>query len=150
MSKTSIYNTWSQGKIDIFIAKHNVGSMGTLDENGYPHVLPMWHTFFEGMIHISFRIPKKKHSNLLANPKMSYTVEEGDSFDNYRGVLVQGDAEVVEDPELLERYYIAWAYRHFGSDDDPYCQRIKSAKRSVIRLRPVHVFTWDNRLLALL
>lgn len=121
--------------------------MGTVDDNGFPHVLPMWHTLFEDMVYISFRVPKKKYANLKRNPKMSYTVDAGEEFGSYHGVMLQGEAEFVEDVELLNRYYIAWAYRHFGSDTDPYCRRVTGEPRSVIRLHPVHVFTWDHRVL---
>lgn len=140
-----MFNTWNPQEIETFLARHSVGAMGTIDDNGYPHVLPMWHTVFDGQIYISFRVPKKKHENLVRNPKMSYTVDAGDDFATYHGVMIQGDAEFVDDPELLERYYVAWAYRHFGSDRDPYYRKVTAGKRSVIRLDPVHVFTWDHR-----
>jgi PPOX class probable F420-dependent enzyme len=148
VSKPEIFNTWSKNDIDLFLSRHRVGSMGTIDQDGFPHVLPMWYTYIEGFIYISFRIPKKKYANLRKNPKMSFTVDAGEEFSSYHGVMIQGNAEFVDDPEFLERYYLAWTYRHFGSDADPYCKQITGAPRCVIRLVPEHIVTWDHRLMA--
>ena len=145
MGRKKQFNSWTDDEIKKFIGKATGGSMGTIDEFGFPHVLPMWHTFFEGLIYISFRIPKKKYTNLLANKKMSYTVEGGDDFNSYHGVMIQGDAEFVDDEEVLSRFNLAWTYRHFGSDADPYLNKIKHKERAVIRLLPTKTFTWDNR-----
>jgi nitroimidazol reductase NimA-like FMN-containing flavoprotein (pyridoxamine 5'-phosphate oxidase superfamily) len=143
-------NTVDMEKINLFLARHRVGHMGTVDEHGYPHVMPMWHTVFEGLLYISYRaLGKKKHANLLGNPKMSYTVDAGDDVDSYRGVLIQGDAEFVVDVDTLRRYQIAWTDRHFGNDDDPYYRKLTSVDRMVIRLIPVNVVTWGKQSLVL-
>ena len=143
MSDPSIYKTWSEEETHLFLGKHRVGRMGTIDEGGFPHVIPMWHVLFEGMLYISTSSPRKKITNLLNNPNMSYTVDEGEEFNEYRGVLIQGRAEFVEDPELLRRYNIAWTYRHFGTEAHPYYQTLTQRKRRVWRLEPVRVLTWD-------
>lgn len=139
-------DTVNMDEINVFLARHRLGRMGTIDEHGYPHVMPMWHTVFESQLYISYRaMGKKKNANLLRNPKMSYTVDAGDDVNSYRGVMIQGDAEFVDDSDTLSRYLIAWTYRHFGSDADPYHRTLTSVDRTVIRLNPVNIVTWGER-----
>ena len=122
-------NTFDMEAINVFLARHRVGRMGTVDEHGYPHVMPMWHTVFEGQLYISYRaLGKKKHANLLRNPKMSYTVDAGDDV-----------------ADTLRRYQLAWTYRHFGSDDDPYYRTLTSVERTVVRLIPINIVTWGDQ-----
>ncbi len=141
------FNTWSEEEVELFLAEHQLGQMGTIDDRGYPHVLPMWHTVFEHRLFISFRTAgKKKLANLKRNPKMSYTVDAGDNVNNYCGVMLQGEAEFITDPGLLARYHDAWLYRHFSSPLHPYYRMLTSVDRTVIRLNPVKVVSWDQRL----
>ena len=141
------FNTWNEEEVELFLAEHQLGQMGTIDDRGYPHVLPMWHTVFEHRLFISFRTAgKKKLANLKRNPKMSYTVDAGDNVNNYCGVMVQGEAEFITEPGLLARYHDAWLYRHFSSPLHPYYRMLTSVDRTVIRLNPVKVVSWDHRL----
>jgi PPOX class probable F420-dependent enzyme len=142
---TADSDRWNDGEIERFLAEQRVGRMGTIDAHGYPHVVPMWHTVVDGLLYISFRTAgKQKLTNLRRNPRMSYTVDAGGDVSEYRGVLLRGDAEVVEDPGLLARYHEAWLYRHFGTPRHPYYQVLTSVERTVIQLEPKHVVTWGQ------
>ncbi len=145
MRDPRIYNTWSQEEIQLFLAQHRIGRLGTIDEKGFPHVVPMWYVLLNGCVFFSTRVPRKKIGNLRRNPKISFTVDAGERFDDYHGVLIQGDAEVVEDPEITQRFNIASAHRHCGSEEHPYVRLIQSHKARIVRLSPVKVLTWDYR-----
>ncbi len=144
MRNQRIYNTWSEEEIHLYLAEHTVGRLGTIDEEGFPHVVPMWYILLNGLIHFSTRIPRKKIGNLRKNPRISFTVDSGERFDDYRGVLIQGRADIVEDAEVLRNYNIAFAHRHCGSEDHPYVRLLNERKR-VVSVVPAHVLTWDYR-----
>ncbi|MFQ5915701.1 MAG: pyridoxamine 5'-phosphate oxidase family protein [Nitrospinota bacterium] len=145
MRDPRIYNTWSEDEIQLYLTEHHIGRLGTIDENGFPHVVPMWYVLLDGLLYFSTRVPRKKIGNLRKNPNISFTVDSGESFGDYRGVLVQGRAEIVEDPEIHHRYNIAFAHRHLGSEDHPYARLLSTHKRRIFRLAVVHLLTWDYR-----
>lgn len=144
MSDKKIYNTWSEEEIHIYLSEHTTGHLGTIDEEGFPHVVPMWYILFQGNVHFSTRIPRKKIGNLRKNPRISFTVDSGERFDEYHGVLIQGQASIVEDPEIISYYNIAFAHRHLGSEDHPYVSSLNTRKR-VVSIIPAQVLTWDYR-----
>jgi nitroimidazol reductase NimA-like FMN-containing flavoprotein (pyridoxamine 5'-phosphate oxidase superfamily) len=145
MRDPQIYNTWTEEQIQLYLADHRIGRLGTIDEEGFPHVVPMWYVLFEGLIYFSTRVPRKKIGNLRNNPNISFTVDSGERLDDYQGVLIQGRAEIIEDPEVLRRYNIAFAHRHCGSEEHPYARLLSAHKVRIVRLAPVHVLTWDYR-----
>ena len=142
MNEKKVYNTWSEEEIHIYLSEHTIGHLGTIDEGGFPHVVPMWYVLLQGHIHFSTRIPRKKIGNLRKNPLISFTVDSGEKFDEYRGALIQGKANIVEDPEVIGRYNIAFAHRHLGSEDHPYVNLLNKRKR-VVSVIPTEVSTWD-------
>ncbi len=145
MRDPQIYNTWSEEEIRVFLAEQTTGRLGTIDEDGFPHVVPMWYVVLNGRVYFSTRVPRKKIGNIRNNPQISFTVDAGGRFDDYHGVLIQGQAEIVEDPELLRHYHIAFAHRHCGSEEHPYARLLSAHKVRVVRLDPVKVLTWDYR-----
>ena len=143
MRDSLVYNTWSEEEIQVFLAERTTGRLGTIDPDGFPHVVPMWYVLLKGRVHFSTRVPRKKIGNIRDNPQISFTVDSGERFDEYQGILIQGRAEVVEDPDVLRTYQIAFAHRHCGSEDHPYVRILSAGKTRVVRLDPVNVYTWD-------
>ena len=102
----------------------------------------------KGRVHFSTRVPRKKIENIRKHPQISFTVNSGKGIDDYHGVLIQGNAEIIEVPETIDRYMIAFAHRHLGSEEHPYFRLLTSGKVCVVCLNPAKGMTWDYRQMA--
>jgi PPOX class probable F420-dependent enzyme len=120
----------------------------SLGRDGYPHAVPMWFMVdADGAIRMTTYGRSQKALNLRRNPKTALLVESGERYDELKGVLVRGTAEVLEDPELCLQTLIAIHRKHLGAvaDGVEEVMRAQARKRVVIRITPVRVSSWDHR-----
>jgi hypothetical protein len=86
---------------------------------------------------------------LRRDPNVSVMVEAGDTYDQLRGVAIEGTAHLIEDTEDPE--YWAAAVSVFERYNGPYNDEMKPFveimmnKRIVVRVDPDRVRSWDHR-----
>ena len=117
--------------------------------SGYPHQVAMWYALMDGKIHFTSYAKAQKVLNLQRNPKISCMLEKGDTYGELRGLVIEGDAEIIDDPETVFQVLKASSANHAAGNpmhDSPDEQKRKVAsKRVVIKVNPVNVFSWDHR-----
>jgi len=136
-----------------FIERSRTATMATVLPDGRPHLVAMWYAVVDGEIWFETKAKSQKAVNLRRNPRASFLVQDGDTYDSLRGVVVQGEVDLVDDtPDVLEignalhaRYGSA-----YGDDPDAYRAVIvqQAPKRVGILLPMQHVFSWDFRKLS--
>jgi len=95
----------------------------------------------------------QKAVNLRRDPTISCSVEAGDSYDQLRGVAIEGSAVIVDDPSD-ERYWAA-AVSIFERYQGPYSEELRPFleqmmnKRIVVAIAPARVRSWDHRKLGI-
>ncbi|MBI2486721.1 MAG: pyridoxamine 5'-phosphate oxidase family protein [Deltaproteobacteria bacterium] len=120
--------------------------MATVDEDGMPHVVPMWYVILDGDIYIETTGTTKKVRNVESNKKTPLIVDAGDSVYDYRGVMIQGRMELVEDKALFKRFREAYAQRYFGSDEHPGYKLLTGIpNRVLLKFIPEKSASWDYR-----
>jgi PPOX class probable F420-dependent enzyme len=126
-------------------------SLASLNADGTIHMVAMWYGFLEGAIAFETKAKSQKVQNLRRNPTITCMVEDGDTYNELRGVQIAGNAEIVDDPERMFALGVSMFERHVG----PYTDAMQSAveamlhKRVVIKVDPVRVASWDHRKLGL-
>lgn len=75
----------------------------TLDEDGFPHSVPMGYFPFEGKLYLGCRRATRKVRNLLRDPRVSLYVDNGRAEKPHLVVSIQGTARLVESGAELER-----------------------------------------------
>jgi PPOX class probable F420-dependent enzyme len=126
-------------------------SLCTINHDGSIHAVAMWYGFLEGAVAFETKAKAQKVLNLRRDPRITVLVEDGDYYEELRGVELVGTAEIVEDPErmwvlgvdLFERYYGAYT-----DDLKPFVETMLH-KRVVIKVNVTRVVTWDHRKLGL-
>ena len=91
-------------------------TMCTLNHDGSIHAVAMWYGFLDGSIAIETKAKAQKAINLARDPRITCMFEDGDYYEELRGVELVGRAEIVDDPDkmfelgvdLFERYYGAY------------------------------------------
>ena len=91
----------SQDEIDAFLAERHSMTMSTIAADGSIHSIAMWYGFLEGAVAIESKAKAQKVVNLRRNPTMTMLVEDGDTYEELRGVTLIGKGEVVEEPDRI-------------------------------------------------
>jgi PPOX class probable F420-dependent enzyme len=141
----------SDAEITEFVASSRAGTLATLGPDGQPHLTAMWYGVVDGEIWFETKAKSQKAVNILRDPRISFLLEDGMTYDTLRGVSFEGTAEIVDDPELIFRVGVSVWERYNG----PYTEELRSSvdmmmhKRVGVRLRVKRTRSWDHRRLGL-
>jgi len=138
----------TQEEIDEFLQGWHTMSCATMNHDGTIHLVAMWYGFLEGCPALETKAKSQKVQNLRRNPQITCLVEEGDAYNELRGVEMVGHAEIVEDPDRIFQMGISVVERTSGQQ---YTEEMRPAVEMMIHKRvgiKIHVdkyASWDHR-----
>ena len=141
----------SQDEIEDLVASSRSGTLATVGASGQPHLIAMWYGVVDGEIWFETKAKSQKGVNLRRDPRITFLLEDGDTYDTLRGVSFEGTAEIIDDPEAIFRVGVSVWERYTG----PYTEEAKPAvdmmmnKRIAIRLVVKRTRSWDHRRLGM-
>lgn len=141
----------SEAEIADFVARSRTGTMATVGPDGQPHLVAMWYGVVDGDIWVETKVKSQKVVNLKRNPRVSFMIEDGMTYDSLRGVAFEGVAEIHDDPDTIFAVGVSVWERYNG----PYSDDLKPAvdmmmnKRVAVRIRAHRVRSWDHHKLGL-
>lgn len=141
----------TEAEIGDLLERSRTATIATVAASGAPHLVAMWYAVIDGDLWIETKAKSQKVVNLRRNPVMSASIEAGQSYDQLRGVTIEGTAEIVEDEATVRAVCEQVYERYFG----PYSEELKPAidemmkKRVAVRLRGGRVRSWDHRKLGM-
>ena len=141
----------SQDEIEEFVATSRSGTLATVGASGQPHLTAMWYGVVDGEIWFETKAKSQKAVNLRRDPRITFLLEDGDTYDTLRGVSFEGTAEIIDDPEAIFRVGVSVWERYTG----PYTEEAKPAvdmmmnKRIAVRLVVKRIRSWDHRKLGM-
>lgn len=122
--------------------------VASVGPGGYPHLVAMWYVMIDGLIHFTTFTKSQKILNLKRDAKITCMLEDGRAYAELRGLVIEGEAEVIDDDvELSMRVIGLTGAKYSGTplDAGPDEQRRKAAsKRATVRIRPRRVYSWDH------
>jgi PPOX class probable F420-dependent enzyme len=141
----------SQDEIEDFVASSRGGAVATVGADGQPHLTAMWYGVVDGEIWFETKAKSQKAVNLRRDPRITFLLEDGDTYDTLRGVSFEGTAEIVEDPEAIFRLGVSVWERYTGpyTDDAKPAVEMMMNKRIAIRLVVKRTRSWDHRKLGM-
>jgi PPOX class probable F420-dependent enzyme len=125
----------------------------SIDRSGSPHPMPMWFGVEDdGSVVMTTFTKSQKIKNLERDPRVSLLVESGTVYNELRGVVIYGKAELVREQEgVLDILAKVTAKSAGGAGDAPDPGTLRKAlmatvpKRTGIRIRPDKIVSWDHR-----
>ncbi len=141
----------SDAEVDAFLSSRRSSTVGTLGPSGQIHLVGMWFAWFDGHLWFETKPKSQKVVNLRRDPRMSFLVEAGQTYDVLRGVAIEGEGVVIDDAELLERVCLDMFERYHGPytpDLRPFLD-LMMHNRVVLRLDITRTRSWDHRKLGL-
>ena len=120
----------------------------SIGRDGWPHAVPMWFVVGDdGAIYMTTYGRSQKAVNLRRNPKVALLVESGIAYDELKGVLLRGRADVLDDLELCTTILSKVHAKHTGglAEGVEDLMRAQARKRVVLKVTPERVASWDHR-----
>lgn len=134
-----------------YIAQAKTIILCTHGPNGYPHAVAMWFAADEDeTVWMTTYRKSQKAVNIRRNPKVALHVESGTVYDQLKGVLIRGDAEVIDDPEVVFGVLRRVNGKMLGSFPEGIDEvmRDQARKRVAIKVTPRRISSWDHAKLA--
>ena len=82
---------------DKFLKEQKILHLATIDQNGFPHIVPVWYKYTSGKFYIGTNTRTKKAKNLKKKKRVSFCVDSGIRSPNIFGVMGNGSARLILD-----------------------------------------------------
>jgi PPOX class probable F420-dependent enzyme len=138
-------------EVDAFIHERRPMTLCSINHDGSIHAVAMWYGFLEGCVAVETKAKSQKAVNLRRDPRITCLFEDGDRYEELRGVELVGRAEIVEDPERMWRLGVDVFERYYGPFSDDMAPFVEAMlhKRVVVKVHVQRVVSWDHRKLGL-
>jgi PPOX class probable F420-dependent enzyme len=130
---------------DAFLSEPHKAALATNDKDGFPHVVAMGYRYKDGIIYMTSYGKAQKVLNVRRNPKVGVMVETGNLYSEYRGVMIRGNCEVIEDPQVVrETMGLVGRSETARTAAIPSGAASSAPKRVVLKITPEKIATWDH------
>ena len=145
--------TMTEAEVLEFLETGHTLQVATVGADGYPHVAPMWYAMEDGRVAFRSFTKSQKIVNLIRNPKLTVLVETGEAYDELRGVMIKGDAKLIDDRDFVLSMYgkLAAKYEMIGGERRELTnEELETAfgrfaeKNTAVIIDPHRVITWDH------
>ena len=138
----------SDDEIWTFIDSRKSLQVATLNRDGSPHLTTLWFGILDGDIVFETFTKSQKIVNLKRDPRIAVLVEDGENYNELRGVSINGKAELQDDPAVVFRYALAVTRRNNrGLSDEQHqaAAKMMSQKRTAVIVKAKRIVSWDHR-----
>ena len=129
-------------ELEAFVTAHRTVRVATADRRGRPHVVPLWYVWLEGAMFMNSTLGNVTVRRLEANPRVAALVDDGEMYDELRGVLLHGGVARADGDPRLSTVAELWSRKYLDGDPVPF-DRWRG--RVWLRLDPERVTSWDFR-----
>ena len=114
---------------------------------GFPHLVAMWYVVIDGKIHFTTFGKSQKILNLRRDPKISCMLESGKGYAELKGLVIEGEAELLEDTPFTAKVMGLVGAKYNGipvPTETPEAAFKVASKRVVVKINPVDIYSWDH------
>lgn len=125
--------------------------MATVGPGGLPHLVAMWYAVIDGQLWFETKGRSQKAVNLGRDDRITVLIESGHTYDELKGMSLEGRATIVDDPDALWAVGVSVWERYTG----PYSEELRPFvelmlnKRVAVRVDVDRTRSWDHAKLGL-
>ncbi len=139
-------------EIDAFLQGRRTMNCATINHDGTIHLVAMWYGFLEGCPALETKTKSQKVQNLRRSDQITALIEDGQSYDELRGVELVGRGEIIDDPDRMFELGISVFERYQGLEYNeemrPLVEQMLN-KRVVVKIHVDRYVSWDHSKLGL-
>jgi PPOX class probable F420-dependent enzyme len=138
----------SSAEREAFLAEQRVVTCATNGIDGWPHLMPLWYLVRGGDIWSWTYAKSQKVRNLERDPRATLQVEDGERYEELRGVMIEAQTVIHRDLDEVTEFGAALFERY--TDGAPGADmtdlvRAQAAKRVALQFVPGRTASWDHR-----
>ena len=127
---------------DAFLARAWTARVATVGPEGEPHVIPLWFVWRDGTLFVNTTRGNRTVRNAERDPRAAATIDDGDRYDELRGVVLSGALRDATGDPLLPEVTDAFGAKYFGGNR-PHFEGWRN--RFFLSLAPHRISSWDFR-----
>jgi PPOX class probable F420-dependent enzyme len=135
-------------EMEKFIEERKSLQVATIGKDGTPHLTTLWFAVVEGEIVFETFTKSQKIVNLQRDPRIAVLLEDGTTYNELRGVSINGRAELHTDPKEVHPYALAVMRRNqpeIPEDQLDNVAKVMASKRTAVVVKPEKIVSWDHR-----
>jgi len=127
-----------------FLQEGHKAALATLDKDGFPHVVAMGFLAKDGAIYMTSCAKAQKVVNIKRNPKVGLMIETGKNYGDFRGLMIRGRCDIIEDSALVREVIQELQVKQSGKTETPREAVSSAPKRVILKITPEKVASWDH------
>jgi PPOX class probable F420-dependent enzyme len=131
-----------------FIETQKTVQVATIGKDGAPHVMPLWFAIDDGRIVLETFTKSQKVVNLERDDRITVLLEDGEEYNQLRGVSITGRARLVKDHDEVHRLHLAVLVRNQPGVPVDVLEKATASmvsKKTAIVIEPERMVSWDHR-----
>jgi PPOX class probable F420-dependent enzyme len=139
--------TMTAAEIAAFLDEQRVVVCATNGPRGWPHLVPLWYLVRGGEVWAWTYAKSQKVRNLERDPRATLQIEDGQGYEELRGVMVEARTEIHRDVEVVTELGVGLLGRYTGAAGDELLEGVRrqAGKRVAMRFVPERTASWDHR-----
>lgn len=137
----------SEQEIWKFIESQKTIQVATINKDGSPHVMPLWFAIDDGRVVLETFTKSQKVVNLERDDRISVLFEDGDAYNDLKGVSIRGRAQLVHEQAEVHRLHMAVLVRNQPEVPVDLLEKATASmvgKKTAIVIEPERFITWDH------
>jgi len=131
-----------------FVEEQKSLQVGTINSDGSIHLSTLWFAVVDDLIVFETYTSSQKVVNLERDPRITVLLEDGLEYNNLRGVMIKGVANLVSEPTEVKEIAREVIKRNQPEIPDEMLDDAAASlavKRTVVTVVPEKVISWDHR-----
>jgi len=105
----------TDAELAAFLDEQRTVIVATNGRDGWPHLMPLWYTVRAGELWAWTYARSQKVRNLERDPRVTWQVEAGTSYEQLRGVMVKARVELHRDLDTVSAFGVELFERYTGT-----------------------------------
>jgi PPOX class probable F420-dependent enzyme len=135
-------------EVDAYLAEQRTCRVASTGADGRPHVAPLWFVWDGAALWLSSLVRSQRWTDLARDPRVAVVVDDGERYDQLRGVEISGTATAVgpvprEDSGPVAE--LADPERRFARKYALIDEFTPDGRHAWLRVDPDKITSWDFR-----
>jgi len=136
----------TEEEIWAFVAAQKNVHLATINRDGTPHLTTLWFALEGQDIILETFTKSQKIKNLERDPRLTVMLEDGKVYEELKGVVINGQAELHQEVETVHRLHMAVLRRNTDFDEKTLdaASASMAPKKTAIVVKPEKIISWDH------
>ena len=129
-------------KLIEFLKKEKILHLATIDDQNFPHIVPVWYLYSTRKIYVGTNTRTQKAKNIKIHKKVSFCVDVGVNAPNIFGVMGKGTAKILKEKSAVNRIAKKILLRYFKSLENKSAKELLKDTDCIIEILPKEFSNW--------